>query len=317
MADQISTNKPQQKKKGKNRKPGAPIAMPAWLLYPLSVGTLAATFLLYRRGDPVAAITIVVIAFSAWMGFRMGLGRITATVVALAAAIAFAPSLGMKFENQFAERFGTTGLTNRFLCMATIGVLISLLVTLLMTMIISRLLSKRRKLNFANSLAGFGIGIVEGIAITLLVLGGLLSMQLWQRNDDLANNRVALAVDEWASRTRQSAIGPIIRDYNPFERIGFLTNINEVRQTAQRLKDPRNVQRLLESPQVAKLRTDPAITSAITEIQRDPQIQGLIDQKQPLDRKTIMHLLSSPSVMRLMDNPEFVAAAREVVQNLD
>ncbi|MCA9136961.1 MAG: CvpA family protein [Planctomycetales bacterium] len=291
--------------------------MPPWLGYPLTVGTLAAAFLFYRRGDPVAAVTIVVIAISGWTGFRMGLGRITATVVALAAAIAFAPSLGMRFESQFANRFGTTGLTNRFLCIASIGVLISLALTLVMNLITHRILLKRRKLSFANSLAGFAVGIAEGAAMALLVLGGLLSMQLWQRNEDIANNSTAKAVDEWASRTRQSVIGSVVRDYNPFERISFLSGVDEARLTAGRLKDPRNVQRLLENPRIARLRSDPAVVSAIEDIRRDPKIQDLINHKQPMDRQTIMHLMSSPSVMRLLDNPEFVEQARKAVQELD
>ena len=86
----------------------------------------------------------------------MGLARITATVMALIAAVAFAPSLGMRYEGQFSEQFGTTGLTNRFLCIAAIGVVISLVVTILVTLIAL----KRHGLHFLSFFVPKGVPFV-------------------------------------------------------------------------------------------------------------------------------------------------------------
>ncbi|WP_197455786.1 CvpA family protein [Stieleria neptunia] len=316
MADSTATNPFRRKKKRRKPKPGDPIPMPAWLFYPLSLGSLAAAVLLYRRGDPVTAITIVVIALAGWGGFRMGFARIAASILALVAAVAYAPAMGMHYQAAFSERFGTTGLTNRFLCIAAIGVLISLVVTLGISMISNWVLAKRRVWKGANQFAGLAIGWVEGVAICYLLLGGLISLQMWQRADDIKDNAVATAVDDWASRTRQSLLGPFIRDYNPFQRFEPLAGVGEFRQTVQRLGDPENVQRLLEDPGIAELRSDPAFNAAIDEIRNDPALNEWIEQNRPPDRQLLLHLMSSPGLMHLVDHPDFLPKARQAIQEM-
>lgn len=291
--------------------------MPAWLFFPLSIGTLAAAVLLYRRGDTVAAITIMTISLFGWIGFRMGLGRIIATVLALVAAISLAPSLGTRFETQFSSQFGTTGLTNRFVCIAAIGVLISMVVTIVVTILSNRLLAKRGKLRLANSFVGFAIGLTEGVVIVWLVLGGLLSMQMWQRGIDIDDNRVAQSVDNMAAATRQSVLGPIVRDNNPFEKIEPLAQIGDLQQTIRRFSDPRSLDRLMDDPKIVALRSDPTIAAAIDEVRRDPAVQDVIDQGRRLDVDALMRLMSSPSVMKLVDQPEFRELARDVISEMN
>lgn len=305
------------KKRRRKVKPGEPIPMPAWLFFPLSIGTMAAAMMLYRRGDTVSAMTVITISLFGWIGFRMGLGRIIATVLALVAAISFAPSLGMQFELRFSNQFGTTGLTNRFLCIAAIGVSISMLVTILASVISNRFLAKRQKLNLANSFVGFAIGLIEGAAIAWLVLGGLLSMQMWQRGFDIDNNPVAQSVDQWASATRQSMLGPTVRDNNPFEKIEQLSQIGDLQQTVRRFSDPQSLQRLLDDPKIAELRSDPAIAAALDEVRRDPAVNNVIQQNGQLDREALMRVMSSPSVMRLVDQPEFRERARAIIVEMN
>lgn len=311
------TNQVNRKKRRRKRKPGDPIPMPGWLFYPLLLGTMSGAGLLYLRGDIIAAFAVILVAGSAGTGFRMGLGRIVASILGLIAAIHYAPALGMKYADQFSSQFGTTGLMNRFLCIAAIGVLISLVVTILATMINNRFMAKRRAMNWFNGFAGFAFGMVEGVAVVWLVLGGLLSLQLWQRDENIQGNQVADAIDEWASRTRQSVIGPIVRDYNPFERIELLAGARQWNKTIRRLGDPNTIEQLMDDPRIDELRVDPSIASAIDEIRQDRQLNELIDQRRSLDMQTVMHLMSSPTVMRLADDPKFTETVREVIHDLN
>jgi uncharacterized membrane protein required for colicin V production len=315
MPEITETDRPQRRKKRRQPKPGDPVTMPAWLFFPFSISTLAAAFIFFRRGDPIAAATVLEIALFGWIGFRMGFGRISATVLAFLAAISLAPSLGIRYESQFSNQFGTTGLTNRFLCIAVIGVLISLAVTLLVTMISSRILAKRRLLNLANSFLGFAIGLVEGAAVAVLLTGGLLSMQMWQRGFEIDNNKTAQFVDRWAAKTRQSAIGPIVRDYNPFEKIKLFSDVGEIQHSIRNLSDPTSIQRMLDDPGIAEMRSDPKFAAAIDEVRRDPAIKDVIDKGLPLDGKALMRLMSSPSVMHLVDQPEFRRRVRKVTES--
>jgi hypothetical protein len=307
------SDRPERPDRRRRPKPGDPIRMPARLSLPLAIGAVAAVMLLVRRGDLVTAAAVVTVALSGWAGFKMGLGRIVATILAIIAAIGFAPSLGLRFENRFAAQFGTTGLTNRFLCIAAIGVLISLSVTILFNMLSHRFIAKRRKLRWFNQYTGFAIGIVEGVMIVWLVLGALLSLQKWQRGVKIDNNRVAQAVDYWASETRQSLVGPMVRDYNPFERFETLAQIGNVQQTVRRFTQPKNLGRLMDDPMIHEMRVDPEVASAIDEIREDRAIKALIEQGRPLDGTAVMRMMNSHAVMRLVDRPEFARRARAIL----
>ena len=127
----------------------APRRMPFWIVAVYCLATIGPAFLFARRGDFVTAGSIVMISLCGFIGFRMGLGSIIATLLGLVAAIGFAPMIAMRYEANFSERFGTTGLTNRILCIAIVGVLISLLTTLLMIVISNWILGKRSKLHLS------------------------------------------------------------------------------------------------------------------------------------------------------------------------
>jgi len=131
--------------------------------------------------------------------------------------------------------------------------------------------------------------------MVLLVLGGCISLQMWQRDDDIDGNRVDMTVDELASRTRQSALGPVVRDYNPFEHIEVLANFKTVRDSVQRMQDPGNVRQIIENPKVDALRSDPEIKEAIEAMQNDPAIKELLEQKRPMDREMVMRLMKTLS----------------------
>ncbi|MCO8125009.1 hypothetical protein NHH03_24950 [Stieleria sp. TO1_6] len=290
--------------------------MPIWLFYPLWAAALASGFAFYRSGDTVAAVTVIGIAMFGWSGFKMGLGRIVATVVAFILAVAIAPWIGLRYEDQFSAQFGTTGLTNRLLCIGSIGLMISLIVTLVISLSSGMVLAKRRKLNVLNSYCGFTIGLVEGGAIALLICGGLMSVQQWQRGDNQTPNRIAVAIDHWASETRQSAFGPIAKKYNPFERVEALKQVGSYRETVRQLSDPAKMEQLLHHPKIAELRDDPQIQSAIEELQQDPDFKEIIAQGRPLDRESLVRLMSSQTVLRLIDQKDFTERAQSVLQDI-
>ena len=70
-------------------------------------------------GDYVLSGICAVTGMAAFSGYRMGAVSILASVGAFAAAIAFAPTLGVAQELRFGSWFGTTGLLNRFASMGS------------------------------------------------------------------------------------------------------------------------------------------------------------------------------------------------------
>ncbi len=292
-----------------------PVRMNPWLLILVTLGTATGAFLFFRQGDPVAAIGLVGITVTAMIAFKMGIVGILSSLLGIAAAIYLAPSAASFLEPYGNEYFQTTGLANRFLCIAVAGVLISMVVSMLVTAVLGGSISHRSRLAHANHYGGFVLGAAEGVVLVWLVLGGLLSMQLWQRGVEMEHNAIAQSIDQWASRTRQSVLGPIVRDYNPFERIEPLAQTQKFPVAVRELTAPGGVDRLLADPQIRALGNDPAVSNAIKAIRSDPKLAEVIHGGQPVGRDELLHLMNSPSVMQLADNPEFRAQVQRVIES--
>ena len=289
--------------------------MPAWLFYPALMTTVIAAGMMYWRGDPVAAAVIAVLSMTAYSCFRIGIGQVTAGLVAIAAAVYFAPVLGRRYEDLFAQYTHTSGLASHYGCMIAIGVLISLVTVSIGGALISRFLYKRPRLKRLDACGGLVIGIAEGAAVILLVLGAALSGQLWLRTLNQENEPTELArmIDNTAAMTRQSILGDTIRDLNPFEHFEPLTQVGDLMLATQRLKDPDEVARLLNDPRIKQLNDDPDFSAALKELRRDPVIQKLADENQPVDGAAFAHLLNSPEIRTLFDQPAFLQTARDVL----
>lgn len=292
-----------------------PYSMPAWMFVLSLLGTLLGVGWFLRQGDVVTAAAIVLIGFPGLIGFKMGFGRVFSSVAALAAAGYFAPSIGMNYEARFAEQFGTSGLTNRFLCIAAVGVLISLVTSLILSALIKSILSKRKTLTALNHFAGYAVGIVEGAAVVLMVLGAALSFQSWFRDVPTGENQYAQWIETVAAKTRESAIGDLVRDNNPFEHYAPLAQTKHLHQTVQALRDGKNVDRLLNDPRVTALRADPNFESAMETLQSDSEIREFLQAGKPLDGEMSLRLMNHPAVLQLVDQEDFVTRVREVAES--
>ncbi|WP_158222614.1 CvpA family protein [Rhodopirellula sp. MGV] len=278
------------------------------------LATMVASAVLFRQGDPIAAISLVLISFSSMVAFKMGVIGIASSLIGLTAAFYFAPAAAPTLEPYATRYFETTGLANRFLSIAVAGVLISMIVSLLVTALLGGTIAHRQRLAKANHYGGFVLGAIEGTLLVWLALGGLISMQLWQRDANKSENAVAQWVDHWAAQTRQSAIGPFVRDYNPFERIEPLAETQKLPAAVRQLSSPGAVDRLLADPEIRSLRNDPEVSRAIEELRGEPQLAGVFRGGQPLGQEELLFLMNSPAVMKLADDPEFRQGVRRVLE---
>jgi hypothetical protein len=320
-----STGRTMARSGNKNRstkrkpKPGDPIRMPTWWFFSLCLIAVAGAFWFFRQGDPVLAVAVPLIAISGWLGFRLGLAGMLISAVAFGLAIYFAVPLGMRLEDSLAQNLGTTGLQSRVVAVLIAAVSISMIASLLMHLVTGAVLRKRRKLRWTNQLTGFGIGLISGSAGVFLFLAGMISIQTWQRVDDGfvaedSENSVARDIDAVASKTRQSAIGPLVRDHNPFEQNRALAELRDLRQSVRRLSQPDQVDKLLEDERLQALREDPDFTAALNELKQDAEFREFLNQKRPMDPSLLIQLLGKDSLKRLMDHPGFKEAAMEILQ---
>ena len=300
-------------KKKRSPKPGDPVTMPVGLFLVLSIGSMIGAFLLFRRGDAVAGISVLVLAMGVWTGFKMGLSGILVAAVALGAAIWLGPEIGMRYETEIGSRIGTTGLVNRFLCIGLVGVVISLITTLVLSLTVSRIRRRRRRQHLIGSYLGMSVGFIEAVAIVMLTLGGFVSMQLWQRDFDSSENALVPLIDEVASQVRQSSLGPYVLKYNPFEQIPALAAVGELQQAVRQINSPGGLQQVLRDPVIQRLRSDPEIADARDQIRNDPELSALTAGAEPPGGSQIMRLLRSHSVQKLVADPQFLARVRQVI----
>ncbi len=281
-------------------------------------------YFFFQKLDYVGMAGTAAIAITCFGGFRLGASRITASLAAIAAAIALAPSLGVSHEYRFSEWFGTTGLANRFLSIGVIGLLIALVVTLIAVAISNRIMKNRPRLASSDRWLGFMIGGVEGAIAMLLLLGGILIMEPIERrnaeirsSDDARGQAVGNAITTVAIKTRASDLGPVIDKYNPFTRIPQLNKIEKVQQTVGVLSDPAKIDGLMQHPDIKKLQQRPEMKRAVDTLMADPEIQEILHSGKLLDRASILTLLNHPAVLELVDQPGFLEEANKVIESSD
>jgi uncharacterized membrane protein required for colicin V production len=296
--------------------------MPLWLgllLGGLFFGTAGC---LHLRGDDIAAAFCVVTGIGALSGYRAGAASIATLLVAGAAAILLGPALGMSQQDRFTQWFGTTGLTNRFLSIGMMGLLIALASTAMLTVIARKLVRSWPELDTANRWLGFVVGAAQGAAALALFVGGMLVLEpIEQQRADLRDPADKLGkflsqlILQSSQKARHSLLGPTLVEYNPMLRIPPLNKVKEVQQSAAVLSDPAEIQKLLQHPSIRQLQQQPEVRRVVQELHADPAIQNILRSGQRLDRGMAMTLLSHPAVMRLVDQPGFVDEASRVILN--
>ncbi len=274
------------------------------------------------EGDYVLAAVCLVSGFTAFSGFRLGAVSILGSIGAIAAAIAYAPSIGYAQEVRFTQCFGTTGLLNRFLCVGVVGLAITLGVTGVVMFVAGKAFRKRPGLDKVNRWSGFGIGFVEGLAVCLFFLGGMLVLDPIEKEygqsrsaDDTRRQFLLKAISTTTEYTRASRLGPIIDQYNPFVRFPGLNKVEEVRKSVRVLSDPRKIDGLLNHPSIQQLQRRPEVRAAVKKLHDDPEIRNVLRSGRRMDRSMAMMLFSHPAVLELLDQPGFIEEATKVIRD--
>ena len=274
------------------------------------------------QGDVILAAACVIVGLAASAGYRAGAIATLALFAAAAAAITYAPSLGLDQEWRFARWFGTSGLTNRLVSVIVIGLLIGTVVMGLVGIVTRRMMVKRPGLETWDRRLGFALGAVEGAISVALLLGGLLVIEpldrrLAQQRDP--NNPRGQAVSNWiqstTAKTRSSRLGPTLVDYNPFVRIPALNQFEEIQRSVQILASPSRMQDLLNHPAIQDLQQSPEMRRAMTELQKDPEIEEILNSGRPIDGKAVITLMNHPAVLELIDQPGFMEQAKAIIQD--
>ncbi|HUG70614.1 MAG TPA: CvpA family protein [Pirellulaceae bacterium] len=273
------------------------------------------------QGDLVTAAVLAVVMVTGLSGYRMGAAKLSGLFAGAAAAIAYAPAWGKVCEPTVAELLGTTGLITRSVSMGTIGIGIMVAAMIALTITGRVLVEDRPRLEALNRWFGFLLGGVQGVGIMLLLLGGMLIVEPMAKQRVAARTadgefarEVSERIVQIADQTRDSEVGSIVVEYNPFQRVPQLDRMQESMKLA---RDPQKLNQLMDSPRLEQLKQRPAIRRALDSLIADAEIQQVLHSGKPINSQVAMSLMNNPAIVKLLDEPDFVSEISKVLAELE
>jgi hypothetical protein len=269
--------------------------------------------------DYVLAIAWCLISLCGCSGLRSGATGMVGMLVAMGLAIAYGPTLGVRFEGEVSHWIGMTGVANRLLSISIHILMITLLGAQLIQWVVYFITYKKPLLLGLNRYVGGVLGCIQGVAAVFLLVGGLFMIESMQQRDS-ASTSVSFEttspslLQRLIRETRSSRLGDWVVRYNPYEKIPQLNRFNEVKRTVEMLAQPARVQELLAHPEVTRLKSDPQVQQAIRELRDDPGISQVLQGGKPLDSAAVMMLMNHPKVLNLLDQPGFLESARRAAE---
>ena len=276
---------------------------------------------LNSQGDPIAATTLIVIGVAALTGFRLGAAAIFLFLATGTVALWIAPAIGIALENRFAGWLETTGLTNRLISIFAVAMGI-LAVGGVASKLTGHRLATAKKLDAINRWLGFTLGAAEGAAAMVLLLGGILMVEprVKQRAplldpDDSRRQWASHFIMQTSAKTRQSLIGPLIVNHNPFRTIPPLNQFVKLQDTVEALQDPNQIQSMLDHPSMQQLQNSFEVQQAVKELRADPKVAEILNSQQVTGTMALT-LLNHPAILKLVDQPGFLETAQATIEGI-
>ncbi|MEY4566524.1 MAG: hypothetical protein RLY14_1494 [Planctomycetota bacterium] len=311
MADESRSQEPSEAVNPKDRS--------YWMEFAVLLVFLPVLLWAMTSRDYVLAVSWCCVVFCGFKGMRSGAAGMIGMIAAIAIALALAPSIGMSYEGEAAKWLGTTGLTNRILSISLAGIIMAVVLSLIAKQITRQWSLRSTTFARLNRLSGVILGFLQGATLVLLFLGGVVTIEGLQRSDSYpiyhpsSESRSTLLV-KLVDQTRSSRLGPWVEKYNPYERIPQLNRFAELKQSVSMIAEPAKMQRLLDHPEVKRLRNDAQTQQVMQELVQDPDINRILHSGKPIDVRALVVLMNHPSVLKLIDQPGFLESASKVLR---
>jgi hypothetical protein len=217
--------------------------VPAWLIV-LGLGC-GAVGLFWSRGDHVTAGSLTLAMVFSVIGYRLGILRFGGFLAGCALAARCAPVAGEHLQPYLREYLELDSPLVGWLAVGAAGVGILTTTSIVVRVLGCWALWDRPWLAACNQCLGLVAGLAQGTALALLVLGGSLTLEPLARNaletggtsrDGAFRRSLSKRMLELAQQTRDSAIGPYVARFNPFERLASLRRLQNMLRAAG---DPR------------------------------------------------------------------------------
>jgi hypothetical protein len=278
-------------------------ALPAWILI---IGiSLAIIGALWSWGDHVAASVVGLATVMGISGYRMGAAKGVAMAGGIPLACHYAPTVATWVESLWSHFLGGPDLSGRVGIFLLVGISIVIGVALLAYILFKYLVEDRPFMEATNRWLGCGLAAAYSLMLALFFLGGLLVVERTvarqapggvRRTPGTMQQHLLDKLLETAKKTRKSAVGPLVEDWNPFDHVPLLA------QLEQSITGPSNP---------FSARTQMAHSTRADELLRDvlgasgphARRSSMWDSRQHFDESMVRALMSSHAVRELFEKP--------------
>ena len=291
------------------------------LLIGLLIGVPVAVIMLWLTTGWVTAVCIGLIGFCVIQGLWRGAAEIVGVVIGLVLALMLAKVLGRACEGTIGGLTGTKGLLARFVSTLVCGVVIAILVWGVVSIFAKRWMKEKPQWKDADKFAGAGIGAVEGVLLSMVVLWVPLAVRpvanmratmdrelamtqgMTQEEATKAVGPLARRVLEIAEDVEKSTVGSVAQSTNPIEDAGAISLAEDFIAVT---RDPEAMEKLAKTEVWQRFMNLQSMQQARQLMEQDATLKPIIESK-GVSIDAIRELLESDTTLKILDTTTIVS----------
>ncbi len=267
-------------------------------------------------GSVPTKIVMSVVCLGVLQGLWRGASELVGLVVSSLVAVLLAPPIGRALEGVASAISGTTGMLNRTISIAAVGLLIVIVGTVAVSFYSKRLLRLHPAWARWNSIAGAGLGLIEGTILGMAMLWTSLALEpiaASQISDSTAvrdfapeeegPSPLAQGVKSFAGHVRGSALGGLAQATNPIKGSRLLSLVNDFVMIS---RDDDAMEHFLSTPAMQEVHALPSVERARALIADDARLTALLQDK-GVSVDTLRAVVESPTLLRVLDETSVVS----------
>ncbi len=291
------------------------------LLIGLLIGVPVAVVMLWLTTGWVTAVCNGLVGFCVIQGLWRGAAEIVGVVIGLVLALMLAKVLGRAFEGTIGGLTGTKGLLARFVSTLVCGAVIAILVWGVVSIFAKRWMKEKPQWKDADKFAGAGIGAVEGVLLSMVVLWVPLAVQpvanmratmdrelamtqgMTQEEASKAVGPLARRVLEIAEDVERSTVGSVAQSTNPIEDAGAISLAEDFIAVT---RDPEAMEKLAKTEVWQRFMNLQSMQQARQLMEQDSTLKPIIESK-GVSIDAIRELLESDTTLKILDTTTIVS----------
>jgi|GEM_PF-1025376 len=259
-------------------------------------------------GSAPIKIVALVMCLGMLQGLWRGASELVGIVIASIIAVIIAPPLGRALEDVTAGIFSTAGILNRMISILSVGLIIIVIGAIVGSFFAKRTLKKRPQWRRWNSIAGAGLGLIEGVILGMAILWTPLALepvaatQLAEADAETASP-VAQGIRSFADRVRDSSLGGLAQATNPIEGSRLLSLANDFIAVA---RDEHAMAWFMDTPVMQEIAALPSVNQAKERISADPKLTQVLEEE-GVSVDLLRQVIESPTILEIFDRTTVVS----------